>query len=43
MLYSWISVNLKNTIFKQNFQKINYLISIFKMAVGSHGNITLAV
>ena len=37
MLYSWISVDLKNTMF-QTF----YLISIFKMAVGHHGNITLA-
>ena len=43
MLYSWISVDLKNNIFKQNFQKIDYLISIFKMAVGYHGNITLAI
>ena len=42
MLYSWISVNNKNTIFKQNYQKFDYLISIFKMAVGYHGNITLA-
>ena len=30
MLYSWISVNYKNTIFKQNFRKFDYLISIFK-------------
>ena len=42
MLYSWISVDLKNNIFKQNFRKFDYLISIFKMAVGYHGNITLA-
>ena len=42
MLYSWISVDLKNNIFKQNFRKFDYLISIFKMAVSYHGNITLA-
>ena len=30
MLYPWISVNYKNTIFKQNFRKFDYLISIFK-------------
>ena len=42
MLYSWISVDLKSTICKQNFWKFEYLISIFKMAVGYHGNITLA-
>ena len=42
MLYSWISVDLKNNIFKQNSRKFDYLISIFKMAVGYHGNITLA-
>ena len=42
MLYSWISVDLKNIIFKQHFRKFAYLISIFKMAVGYHGNITLA-
>ena len=42
MLYSWISVDPKNNIFKQNFRKFDYLISIFKMAVGYHGNITLA-
>ena len=42
MLYSWISVDLKNTIFKQNFRKCDYLISIFKMAVGYHDNIILA-
>ena len=42
MLYSWISVDLKNTIFKQNFRKFDYLISIFKMAIGHHGNITSA-
>ena len=40
LLYSWISVYLK--IFKQNFPKIDHLISIFKMAVGRHGNITSA-
>ena len=27
MLYSWISVDLKNTIYKQNFRKFDYLIS----------------
>ena len=43
MLYSWISVNLKNSIFKQNFRKFDYLLSIFKMAFGCHGNTTLAV
>ena len=42
MLYSWISVDHKNTIFKQNYRKYDYLISILKMAVGYHGNITLA-
>ena len=42
MLYSWISVDLKNTIFKQNFRKFDYLISIIEMAVGYYGNITLA-
>ena len=42
MLYSRISVDDKNTIFKQNFRKFDYLISIFKMAVCYHGNITLA-
>ena len=42
MLYSWITVDLKNTIFKQNFRKFDYLISIFKMAIGYHGNITSA-
>ena len=42
MLYSWISVDLKNTIFKQNFRKYDHLISILKMAVGYHGNITFA-
>ena len=42
MLYSWISVNLKNTIFQQNFQKFDYLISIFKIVVGYHENISLA-
>ena len=42
MLYSWMSVDLKNTIFKQEFRKFDYLISIFKMAVGYNGNITLA-
>ena len=42
MLYSWISVDVKNTIFKQYFRKFDYPISIFKMAVGYHGNITLA-
>ena len=42
MLYSWISVDLKNNIFKRNFRKFYYLISIFKMAVGYHGNIILA-
>ena len=41
MLYSWICVDLKNAIFKQNFRKFDYLISIFKIAVGYHGNITL--
>ena len=35
-------MDLKNTIFKQNFRKFDFLISIFKMAVGYHGNITLA-
>ena len=35
------SVDLKNTIFKQNNRKYDYLISIFKMAAGYHGNITL--
>ena len=40
MLYSWISVDLKNTIF--NFRKFDYLISIFKMAIGYHSNITSA-
>ena len=43
MVYSWIFVNLKDTIFKQNFRKFDYLISIFKMVVGCHGNITFAV
>ena len=42
MLYSWISVDLKYTIFKQIFRKFAYLINIFKMAVGYHGNSTLA-
>ena len=42
MLYSWISVDLKNTIFYQKIWKFDYLISIFKMAVGYYGNITLA-
>ena len=42
MLYSWISVDFKNNILKQNFRKFDYLICIFKMAVGYHGNITLA-
>ena len=42
MLYSWISVDLKKNILKQNFRKFDYLISIFKMAVGYHGNITSA-
>ena len=42
MWYSWISVDLKNTILKQNYREFDYLISIFKMAVGYHGNITLA-
>ena len=42
MLYSWISMDLKNNIFKRNFQKNDYLISIFKMALDYHGNITLA-
>ena len=41
MLFSLIPVDLKNTIFKQNFRKFDYLISIFKMTVGSHGNISL--
>ena len=41
MLYSWISVDSKNTTFKQNSRKFNYLISIFKMAVGWHGSNTL--
>ena len=41
MLYSWISVDPKNNIFKQNFRKFDYLFSIFKIAVGYHGNITL--
>ena len=34
MLYSWISADYKNNIFKQNFRKFDHLISIFKMAVG---------
>ena len=42
MLYTWISVDLKNTIFKQNYRKFYFLISIFNMAVGYHGNITIA-
>ena len=42
MLYSWIYVDIKNIIFKQNFWKFDYLISIFKIAVSYHGNITLA-
>ena len=41
MLYFWISVDLKNTIFKQHFWKFHYLISIFKMAGDYYGNITL--
>ena len=41
MLYSWISVDLKNTIFKQNYQKIDNPINIFKMADSYHGNIIL--
>ena len=41
MLYS-ISMDIKNTNFKQNFRKFDYLISICKMTVGYHGNITLA-
>ena len=42
MLYSWISVDLKITIFKQNFRNFDKLISIFKMAIGYHGNVTSA-
>ena len=42
MLYSRNYVDLKNTIFKHNYRKIDHLISIFKMAVGYHGNIKLA-
>ena len=42
MLYSLISVDLKNAIFKQNFWIFDYLISIFKMAVSYHVNTTLA-
>ena len=42
MLYSWISADPKNTVSKQNFRKFDYLTSIFKMAVGYHGNITMA-
>ena len=42
MLYSWISVYLKKNILKQNYRKLDYLINIFKMSVGYHGNITLA-
>ena len=42
MLYSWIPVDLKITIFKQIFRKIDYSIIIFKMAVAYHDNITLA-
>ena len=41
--YNVVLLDLKNNIFKQNFQKFDYLISIFKMAVGYHGNITLAI
>ena len=39
MLYSWIAIF---TIFKQNVWKCAYLIRMFKVAVGYHGNITLA-
>ena len=42
MLYSWITVDLKNNIFKENFQKFDYIISIFKMVFGYHSNITFA-
>ena len=41
MLYSRISVDLKNTVFKQNFRQFDNSISILKMAGGYHGNITL--
>ena len=36
------SLDLKNIFFKQNFRKFDFLISIFKMAVGYHDNIILA-
>ena len=36
-----IFVDLKNTFFKQNFRKFDYLVSIFKMAVRYHGKIIL--
>ena len=40
---NWYNVvSKKKNILKQNFRKFDYLISIFKMAVGYHGNITLA-
>ena len=42
MLYSWISMDLKNDIFKQNYRQFDYLVRIFKMAVGFHSNIMLA-
>ena len=35
-------LDIKNTIFKQNFWKFAYLISIFKIAVDYHDNIKLA-
>ena len=44
---NWYNVVLLNSRgskkyhFKQNFRKFDYLISLFKMAVGYHGNITL--
>ena len=44
--YNVVLLNLrgskKNTTLKQNIRKFHYLISIFKRAVGYHGNITLA-
>ena len=41
MLFPLISMDLENTIFIQIFRKFDYIISIFKMAVGCHDNITL--
>ena len=40
MLYSWISLDFKNTIFKHTIK--HTIFSIFKMAVGYHDNIKLA-